>query len=109
MSYIIDVESYVNSLDLYDRNPYNHIVQDNLRSKIKSVTFNSAKTVKDFFSKTETKVSALVSYWAVEATITAFGVYAFLKLGMITPVILSLLLLAYITYATFGVIGEVVK
>jgi hypothetical protein len=108
MSNVFDLDTYTTSFDLYypfnsDQNSFKFL------RKAKSFTLSSTQKVSHFFSKPETKISALVSYWAVEATITAFGVYAFIKLGMFTPVFISLLLLAYITYATFGVIGEVTK
>lgn len=108
MSDVLDLGPHTTSLDLYYR-----LNQDqpsaSFLHKAKDFTISSSRKVSGFFSKPETKISALVSYWAVEATITAFGIYAFIKLGMFTPVVMSLLLLAYITYATFGVIGEVTK
>jgi hypothetical protein len=108
MSDVINLNSHSTVLDLYyslnqDKPSANFFV------KAKDFTLSSGRKINNFFARPETKISALVSYWAVEATITAFGLYAFIKLGMATPVIISLLLLAYITYATFGVIGEITK
>jgi hypothetical protein len=80
---------------------------NSFKDKSKSFIFNSGKKVVDFLKQPETKIASLVSYWAVEVTITSFAMYAFIKLGMIGTAFMSLLLLAYITYATFGVIGEI--
>lgn len=87
--------------------PTQYISDDTFFTKSKNLTFLTFKKTKDFFAKPEVKVGSLLSYWATEALISALGIYAFISLAMYVPAMLTLLIFAYLTYATFGVINEV--
>lgn len=86
-----------------------HVYSPSTIDKIKSVTFKTKSTVVDFFKKPETKISALVGYWAAETTFTVFAIYAFMVLNMYGAAIAAAFLIMFLTYGTFGVINEAVK
>lgn len=103
-TYLIEDPFYTisNKLDLYQQ-------PVNFTAKIKNFTVKTKdKTVK-FFSKPEVKIASLIGYWAGEMVFTFVAIYAFLTLHLYIPAATALFLVAYLTYATFGVIGEATK
>lgn len=78
-------------------------------NKIKLNTKLYSTKVVEFFQRPETKIASLISYWAVEAVISAMAIYAFMTLSMYGSAFAMLIMLAYLSYATFGVVGEATK
>jgi hypothetical protein len=111
---------YLNGILLdYHTNVFSNVdYKPSFLDRIKNVSHTTAQVTSDFikdlwdkmyqfFKKPETKLAALFSYWATEAFITAMAVYAFMSLGMWPAAAFSFAIFIYLTYATFGVIGEV--
>lgn len=123
MSTTNNISGFTDSVFLLDEDPYwifkeNDYTSSSFFSRIKSTPHTVAvatkdfikdlyKKIYDFFNKPETKLAALFSYWATEAVVTLASMYAFLTLGMWPAAGFSFAIFAYLTYATFGVIGEV--
>lgn len=63
-------------------------------------------SVKNFFSKTETKAATLLAYWAADTIIAAFLLLTTTNLFAIA---LAASMLALHTYATFSVVTELMK
>lgn len=103
-TYLIEDPFYTisNKLDLYQP-------PTNFTGKIKNITVKAKNKTVNFFSKPETKIASLIGYWAGEMVFTVIAIYAFLTLHMYLPAVTALFLVAYLTYATFGVIGEATK
>jgi len=78
-------------------------------SKIKSFSGDAVKKTVDFLKKPETKIASLVGYWASEMVITVLAVYAFIVLSMYGAAAMMAFMMAFLSYSTFGVIGEAIK
>jgi hypothetical protein len=65
----------------------------------------SLGTVKNFFSKTETKVATLVAYWAADAFI---ALILLLTTTNTVAATVAVALLILHTYATFSIVNEVI-
>lgn len=102
--YVIDDPHYVisNQIDLYQ-----HPIT--FTGKIKNISIKTKNKTLNFLKKPETKIASLVGYWAAETVFTVAAIYAFLTLHLYIPAATALFLIAYLTYATFGVIGEATK
>lgn len=106
MSYTTIIDNYYTPyLDKY----YSYSYSASRLDRIKDFTFKTKDKLVDFFNKPETKIAALVSYWAIETVFTVAAIYAFLTLHLYLPAITALFLIAYLSYATFGVVGEAIK
>lgn len=100
----------LHNLDMHSDIAYvvpQYVSDDTIFTKSKNLTKLTFNKTKNFFAKPEVKVGSLISYWATETLVTALGIYAFISMGMYVPAAFSVLILAYLTYATFGVINEV--
>jgi hypothetical protein len=89
--------------------PVIHSKRQDILNKVKNTTKDYSSKLYKFVQKPETKIASLMSYWAVETVFSVAAIYAFVTLGMYGSAVAMLLLLAYLSYATFGVIGEVTK
>lgn len=107
---ILDWTNKMMYLDLYPI-PVHNYAEDyfytshrNTLSKAANLAGRTTGKVKNFFSKTETKTSVLISYWAADTLVAAL-----LLLTAFSFPILFLVgsLVAIHTYATFSVISEV--
>lgn len=78
----------------------------NLSLRAANSTGKFCGSVKNFFSRTETKAGTLLAYWAADTIIAVF-----LLLTSTNPVaiILALGMLALHTYATFSVVTEIMQ
>ena len=65
---------------------------------------DSFTSIKDSLKRKETKVFALVSHWAAGLVV---DVFTFIVLILSTQYLLSLAILALITYHTYAVVGTV--
>lgn len=75
------------------------------RSFSQKIGYAAGRTVK-FFKKTETKMTALISYWAVETLLFALIIFS---LTAFTPIAAALLMYLYGTYAIFAAVNALAK
>jgi len=107
--YTLYYDDVVNSFSTKELVPVIASARQDFVNKFKNTTKLYSSKAINFLKKPETKVASLISYWAVETVVSTAAIYAFVMLHMYGSAFAMLILLAYLTYATFGVIGEVSK
>lgn len=97
----------VDFINKYFPHIYNNVYEN------KSFSLRSANalgrtlgSVKNFFSKTETKAATLLSYWAADTLIALFLILTSTNTLALT---LALSMLALHTYATFSVVNQIMR
>jgi hypothetical protein len=108
-NYTLYYDEVLSSFTSNDLVPVIHSKRQDILNKVKNTTKDYSSKLYKFVQKPETKIASLMSYWAVETVFSVAAIYAFVALGMYGSAVAMLLLLAYLSYATFGVIGEVTK